>query len=64
MIEVTSSGREVPVATIVRPIMISLTPNKYAKDCEPFTKILEPKLRRRIPEINFNIKLSLPLLLT
>ena len=32
IIEVTSSGRDVPVATIVRPIMISFTPNKEAKD--------------------------------
>ena len=58
IIEVTSSGREVPVATIVRPIIISFTPNRVAKDWEPFTKIFEPKLRRKIPDINFNIILN------
>ena len=64
IIEVTSSGREVPVATIVRPIIISFTPNRVAKDWEPFTRIFEPKLKRKIPEVNFNIifnsSLSMP----
>ena len=44
IIEVTNSGKDVPVATIVKPITISFTPKRVASVWEPFTKILEPKL--------------------
>ena len=36
-IEVTSSGRLVPMATIVRPMSVSLRPNMRAMPVAPFT---------------------------
>ena len=61
IIEVTYSGKDVPVATIVKPITISFIPKRLASVWEPFTKIFEPKLKRNIPSINFSKILSLPL---
>ncbi len=54
-IEVTSSGRDVPVATIVKPIIVSFIPNVLARSCDPLTKIFAPKLSRIIPKTNFVI---------
>ena len=41
-IEVTSSGREVPTATMVRPIRASLRPKALAISFAPFTVISPP----------------------
>ena len=40
--EVTSSGRDVPSATIVRPINLSLNPKPFAKAVAASTVISEP----------------------
>jgi len=48
------------VATIVKPITISFTPKRVSSVRDPFTKILEPKLKRNIPNINFSKIFSFP----
>ena len=70
--EAASSGKEVPRATIVKPIIKSLTPNSTATPTAPQTSILEltinkisPKTSQTIPsfkliECSFNsISISL-----
>ena len=47
--EVTSSGRDVPNATIVRPIKRSLNPNILAKAVAPLTVTLLPRMIKTIP---------------
>ena len=48
-IEVTSSGREVPIATMVRPIKFWLTPNDTAIWLALFTTRLPPKITATSP---------------
>ena len=49
VIEVTSSGREVPIATTVRPISASLKPKNEAISLAPSTTKLEPMITPAIP---------------
>ncbi len=57
--EVTSSGKEVPMATIVSPIKFWLRPNCSAIAIAPSTTHFPPKKRATIPkEIN---KMDLPI---
>ena len=46
VIEVTSSGRDVPIATTVRPIRASLKPKNEAISLAPSTTKLEPMISR------------------
>ena len=48
--EVASSGREVPIATIVRPIKDWETPNKAAMAMAPLTIHCPPKVRPTKPK--------------
>ncbi len=45
IIDVVSSGREVPIATAVIPIIVSLTPSTFAIDIAESTKSIAPILR-------------------
>ena len=47
--DVTSSGSDVPTATIVRPISVSLTPNALAILLAPFTTACPPQITAAIP---------------
>jgi len=49
--DVTSSGREVPIETMVRPISFSLTPRKVAIATDLSTTNLLPKIKAVSPEI-------------
>ena len=49
VIDVISSGSEVPKATIVRPIILSLTPKAPAIYVAPSTVMLLPKIIAAIP---------------
>ena len=53
-IEVTSSGRLVPNATIVRPIRVWLNPNPAAIDEAPLTTKSPPNLIAIIPPTIYN----------
>jgi hypothetical protein len=47
--DVTSSGNDVPMATIVKPITNSRTPNSRAMSTEPLTSQREPTPNRMSP---------------
>ncbi len=47
--EVTNSGRDVPNATMVNPIIRSLTPKYFAIPLAPSTAKLEPRTTITIP---------------
>ena len=49
---VTSSGREVPIATMVRPINVSLTPRSLARFVAPLTDNSAPTIIRAMPKSN------------
>ena len=51
--EVTSSGREVPNATIVSPIRLSDIPSPLAIVFAPFTTACDPKITSAIPTASF-----------
>lgn len=50
MIDVASSGILVPMATIVRPMMASESPNNFAISTAPSTSIFQPINNTAIPE--------------
>ena len=47
--EVTSSGMDVPTATIVRPMIVSDTPSPLARAIEPSTRKRAPKIVIAMP---------------
>ena len=63
IIVTTSSGREVPKATIVRPIKISWILSYFAIQLAPFTKVSAPNINKANPKIKIknwtNIKIPL-----